>query len=273
MFIISNKTSRIWTRMEFHWGEVFCYGELPKWADQADSIDVIEEPGDFIETWPGEKTEVHVNKKNEIFVYHIKPGFGYIQEQGDWEKVIRFPAEWLNLTMLNIIEFQLGWDNRQEFAEMIDMFIKVGIPADHKGKSGWWMKRDDRGILFHHTKKPVKGFAPILQEHIQLFKVAPEQQVEFSYDQGVKLLLVDLDKSNDLYHGKDTHYLFVAPVSALTPRIISDTIHNLVPGDKKNWGNRVITLCGDDELIMNQEDAISCYRYHPSVSNTPLPSF
>lgn len=276
MFMLSKSLSRVWTKLSFDWGDVYYYQRAPKWAKMAKSETKINGSEMKIETWEGERAIVMVNRSHEILVYHMKNGFSYINDRDAYDVVAKFPAEWLNITMMNLIEFRLGWHNRVKFAEEINAMIDMGIDMDYKGKSGWHYKVTLTGINFKYQKekKLPEGYRPINPELIPMFFVVPEQQVEFAHDDGPEFTIVDLCNSNNIYHGPDDHYLFVAPASVVTSSRIKDTAFNLTKGDKKGWGNRLLTLAGDDQVIMNVQDAIETYGYkEPHLGVRILPSF
>lgn len=273
MFMISESLSRIWNKLSFDWGDVYYYQRAPKWAVHANSESKFFGSGTKIETWSGQRAMVLVNRSNEILVYHMNDGFSYINDNNAYEVVCVFPAEWLNITMMNIIEFQLGWWNRKEFGEKINKLVETGTDVDYKGKAGWYFKVTLEGLKFKFVKRPETGFRPISPEFIPLLVVAKEQQVIFRYHDAPEFVIHDLGQSIPLHSMDDDYGLFMVPAGVLTPSVIKDTAFNLVKGDKKSWGKRLLNMNPELELITDIQDARECYQYNPNVAVFNLPSF
>lgn len=284
MINVSRRLSNVWSKLQYQWGEVYMFPARPPENHGATSVSVISGET-MIEGWPDDKVIVHVDPCDRVLLFKLNEPNKFIEPWHGSQPVCTLKLQDINTTMMNLIEFRLCWDYRAEFVSAILEHALLTPPVVKPSKKTWWVGVKDEGFDFiFASKQQVDKLQSVYQqipvEQIPLLMTVPELPVDFYIvEKIIHVWVPHLTEVMNIWKGSleaREHVLFTLPAGVITHVLLSDTTHNLVAGDKLNWGKRLVERFCEAEIIMDDEDVLS-YQYPVEISPEhellPLPSF
>lgn len=276
MLELSVSWSRPWARLSYKWGDVLTFNTTIPELNGANSVTTVNDLYD-IERWPGSKVEIHVTPKNEIFMFLVDQG-SWLEAWHGSERVGVIEYEKLTPTIVNIIEFYLGWENRKSFFSEY-LVPAMSEPETPKGKKGWFYSVGKEMTVLRYGKDPKEQhWKPFSLSQLKCLLIIPELPVEIGLNNKNEVCVFIPKLSKVAISSMLDKSLSPLPVRCLIPAasvtssVLSDTISNLVKNDSKQWLRSLINRSLDSDMIISTED-LNCVKYHESVGKDLYPNF
>ncbi|WNV46010.1 hypothetical protein [Aeromonas phage AerS_266] len=282
MINVSRRLSSNWSKLSYTWGEAYLYPAFN--PDNHGALSVSEHKGsDLIEGWPDDEIHVHVTPQEQIFLFKFNEPKKFINPWHNSQELFRTTVEYMNRTLMNLMEFRLGWDGKEEFKNNILPLSNIKPVTVKPSRKTWWVVNTDIMFEFVYAtaqqmskEYPEGSFIQIPVEQIPLLLVDRCQPVHFSVKNKnihVKIYHLPYLATNwvpDMEAGTDV--LFTLPAAAISYRLLDDTTKNLVAGDKLNWG-RVLTERFKDYVIISDRQYMDYSKYELIGSEHTHPTF
>lgn len=282
MINVSRRVSSEWSKLVYPWGDVYLYPACN--PDNHGALSVgIHKGSDFIEGWPEDEIHVHVTPQEQLFLFKLNEPKKFINPWHGSIELFRTTVEQMNRTFMNLLEFRLGWDSKEEFKQKtLPLALIKPVPVKPSRKT-WWVINTETMLEFVYAtavqmskEYPDQTPIQIPVEQIPLLLVDRCQPVHFSVkNKNIHIKVYHLPylaKTWTMDMESKTDVLFTLPGNAISHQLLNDTTKNLVAGDKLNWG-RVLTERFKDYIIISDRQYLDYSKYELIKSEHTHPTF